>query len=332
MPNRSSEVEPRVAVGDVGGALAEDANLAGIRHRGAGDEVDEQLACAGVDAAERHPFAGCDGEPGDAQRTKTAVVLADAARSPGPGAPVIAVSLTRASRRCEFRPGKRGSRRAGRRDEHRRRESPIRRILRDPADRPACCSGAAAPASGRCARPRCASSPCTCQRLDERVARRAFRGVPGTRFHRPHGWCRSRPPPTTPRRGTKRRSATAEQPGERVGPIDCLARSHERVGDGRPADAARAGFRRRDQRVHVDRHTEAPQPRAHVPNTTGADRRAALSGTRRASLVGIDEIAEHVDVVVVFDRGDLDTGERRARRSVRPTSTASASRRPCRDR
>ena len=119
-------------------------------------------------------------------------------------------------------------------------------------------------------------------------------------------------------------AAFAEQPVEGVAPIDRVAARHQGVGNLRTADGlARLPRQRRDQAAHVDGTAEIAQPFADRRDPRDALR--ALLQQKRVEIVrsGIDEVAEHVDVAPVLDRGDLDavaraerpaSGGRRARR------------------
>ena len=70
--------EPLVAVGDVGGQLAEYADLPLIREARAGHQIDEHFGGAGVEPADRHAFAGRDRQLLQAQRPQALVALLDA--------------------------------------------------------------------------------------------------------------------------------------------------------------------------------------------------------------------------------------------------------------
>ena len=187
--------------------------------------------------------------------------------------------LRRSLEALEFRLGQQRLRRAAPRDERRRRESPSRRILRDPADRPACRSAAADPANGRCATPRWRPAPAPVSAsISESLA-----VMPGCARDAmpPAAWIVSITAAAgMPRRGTK---PGLPRPSRRVNAsvrsTACPEATSASAIAGRPMLRV-AGSAVRDQRFDVHRQTEASQPLAHFADTARSDPRAALSGTR----------------------------------------------------
>ena len=104
----------------------------------------------------------------------------------------------------------------------------------------------------------------------------------------------------------ERRTAAAEETRKRVVAIQAMARRHESIGDGRPADASAAARGRLDERLDVDPIAEIRETRrdlANAPDTIGPLRPQEL---REHGTVRIQEVSEHMHVARVFDGGDLD--------------------------
>ena len=113
-----------------------------------------------------------------------------------------------------------------------------------------------------------------------------------------------------PRRGTNAGQPVAEQSLEGVVAVLRVTGAHQRVGDLRPADAAAARARGRDERLPNRSHNRERQAghrsRERVElRWSRCDSRKSLSSRIRC----VEKVAEHVHVAPVLDRGNLDAGD-----------------------
>ena len=110
--------------------------------------------------------------------------------------------------------------------------------------------------------------------------------------------------------GYECRAALRDEAVERVAAIRRVSGRDERIGDVRPSDgAAAAGRHAAQQPFTVERHAELRQPRDHRLDAAAPVFALSIEEDDEGRVIGIDEVAEDVDVTPAFDRGDLDPGD-----------------------
>ena len=295
--------EPLVTIGEVAVVRrAENANLAFVRQRSTGDEIDHHLRPGGVDAGDRDALAGCDGKCPDAQRAQAAVALCDGGHFDDGGDEFMA---RRASRAAKSSAGS---------VERTERARPVRGFavkVRTTGDGQAVPGGEFTVALFRVgvviAVPDLdGSEPCAGKPRDDCVhpghARVRQRHQPSRLLDRRDDFVGRRP-------GSRhvRRPVVPEQAVECVIPILRQARRHEGIGHERTSDAPPWRFRGAgEQRLDVDRTAQRAQPVGDFAEAT--EPIGPLSGEKGGhdAVLRIDEIRQQVHVAVLLDGGNLD--------------------------